>query len=185
MDVVFTARHFELAPHLKEQIERKLSKLDGIIGQATEARVILTVENYRHQAEVQITARGQDFIAASEAGDMLSATDQVLDRLERQLRRFKDRRVRRRRDGRRAPSPEEVAAVASTAGGEPAAPLDALPALTRHDQVSTRPMTIDEAIEQLDESGAEYLLFSNTESERLTVLYRRADGTFGLIEPTK
>lgn len=172
METVFTARHFELTSHLKEHIARKLDKLDSVVERASSARVTLTAENYRHIAEIQFTASGQDFVAAGEAGDMQSAADQVLERLERQLRRFKGRRVRRRRDGRGQPAP--VAAAAPPA----------IPPLTRHDQVSSRPLTVDAAMEELDEEGGEYLVFSNTDTKQLTVLYRRQDGSFGLIEPS-
>ncbi len=170
MEIVFTARRFELNQNLKDHITRKLEKLDGMVDRVHEARVTLTGENYRQIADIRFKARGQDFVAASESSDMTVAADQVFDRLERQLRRFKDRRVRGRRGSRGQP--------ASTAE------LAEMPPLTRYDQVSTQPMTVDEALELLDDQEGEYLVFSNTETTRLTVLYRRQDGSYGLIEPT-
>jgi putative sigma-54 modulation protein len=142
------------------------------VDRVQEARVTLTVENYRHIAEIRFNARGQDFIAASESADMSAAADQVIDRLERQLRRFKDRRLRRRRDGRTQPPVAEEAMAVE------------MPPLTRHDQVSSRPMSVDDAMTLLDEEGGEYLVFANTDTDKLTVLYRRQDGSYGLIEPS-
>jgi putative sigma-54 modulation protein len=172
MDIIFTARRFDLNQTIKDHISRKLDKLEGLAGRALEARVTLTTENYRQIAEIRLSSRGQDFVATNEADDMLAAADVTVDRLERQLRRYKERRVRKRRDGR------------SQLQMPPDALPDTLPPLTRIDQVSTRPMSVDDAMEFLDEEGGEYLVFSNTETERLTVLYRRQDGSYGLIEPS-
>jgi len=165
MDVVFTARHYELGDHLRELIERKLGKLDDIVGDLTEARVILSEENYRHSVEVSLKARGHDFIASGEAADMNLAVDQTIDRVERQLRRYKDRLVSRRRSDQRA-SAEDTGF------------------LTRHDRVASRPLSLEEAMQDVEDDGGEHLAFVNTETSQLNFLYRRQDGTFGLIEPT-
>lgn len=183
MEIAFTARHFELTSHMKEHVARKLSKLDGMVDRVIEARVILTVENYRHIAEVKFSMRGHDFVATGEASEMTAAVDQVADKLERQLRRSKERRVRRRRDGRSQPQPVALAApVVSVDEGATDAPE--MPPLTRADQDATPPMSVEEAVERLDEEGGEYLVFSNTNTQNLTVVYRREDGSYGLIEPS-
>ncbi len=169
MNVVFAARHYELADEVREHITGRLTKLAHILDDVSNPRVVLTSEHaHRNVAEVSCSVRGHNFVATAEAEDMTVAADRAAARIETQLRRFKDRRVGRRRQ---AKSTAEAAV--------------ALPVVTRDDQVSAgTTMTVEQAVEELDASELEYVAFTNAETEQVTVLYRRGDGTVGMIEPS-
>lgn len=171
MEIHFTARHFEIAPELREAITRKLEKLEHVHDRILEARVILTAENYRHIAEMTLQASRHEFIGREESSDMYTSAEVVIEKLDQQLRRFKEKQRSGRRDGR---------------GGEPgvARPAGKSQIITRR-EVHEEPelLTVDEALDQLDDDGGEVLVFQNRETRRTTVIYRRQDGTFGLIEP--
>jgi putative sigma-54 modulation protein len=165
MEIHFTARHFDVAPELRDHITRKLEKLAHVQDGIREAKVILTGESYRHIVEISLLARRREFMSREAAGDMYSAADSAIEKLDQQLRRFKDKRLARgRRNGRQAPEP--------------------VPLISLREQVqSPEPLSVDEALERLDDEGGEVLVFENRETRKTTVLYRREDGSYGLIEP--
>ena len=165
MEVHFTGRHYDIAPELREYVTRKLEKLANL-DRIDEARVILTAESYRQIAEIKLTARGREFVGTGESADMYASVDQVAERLSEQIKRSKERRIERgRRDGGRA---------GAGAGGE---------ITLRETHPAPIALTVDEALAQLDDEGGEVLVFENSANRKTTVLYRRDDGTYGLIEP--
>jgi putative sigma-54 modulation protein len=167
MEVHFTGRHYEIPPELKENVAKKLEKLNNLEDRMGEVRVILTAEGYRQIAEITLRAGGHDFVGRDESGDMQASVDLVMEKLAEQLKRFKERRKERhRRDAARSGSPAERV-------------------ISRRETVETiSALTVDEALEQLDDDGGEVLVFENTANNRkTTVLYRREDGSYGLIEP--
>lgn len=173
MEIHFTARHFDVAPELRDYITRKLEKLEHVLENILEARVILTAENYRHIAEVTLLIRRHEFVSREESADMHTSADAVIEKLEQQLRRYKEKRLSRgRRDGR--------AIEAGTT--RPATRERIISRREVHDEPEQ--LTVDEALEQLDDDGGEVLVFQNRETRKTSVLYRRQDGSFGLIEPT-
>jgi putative sigma-54 modulation protein len=166
MEVHFTGRHYEIAPELREYVARKLEKLENIEDRIGEARVILTAESYRQIAEIKLAVRGRELVGTGESADMYASVDQVAEKLIEQLKRFKGRRIERgRRDGAR--------------GGARAAAQITL----RETHAPPAPLTVDEAVAQLDDDGGEVLVFENSANQKTTVIYRRDDGTYGLIEP--
>jgi putative sigma-54 modulation protein len=174
MEVTFTARHYDVPAELRDYITRKIEKLGQYHDGIREARVILTSENYRNIAEVTLLARRRDFVGREESADMQSSVDLVIDKLVEQLKRFKEKRVSRgRRSGR----------AAYAAGAAPSAPPDA-PQITFRDTME-RPesLTVEQALAVLDDEGGEILVFENTATKKTTVIYRREDGSYGLIEP--
>jgi putative sigma-54 modulation protein len=171
MDVHFTARHYEVPPELRDYVARKLEKLGQYHDGIREARVILSTENYRHIAEVTLLAPRRDFVSREESADMVSSVDLVMDRLTEQLKRSKEKRVSRgRRNGRQA---------ALAAGAAAPSPVISL----RDTMEKPMRLTIDEALSTLDDEGGEVLVFENAATQKTTVIYRREDGSYGLIEP--
>jgi putative sigma-54 modulation protein len=165
MEVHFTGRHYEIAPELRDYVTRKLEKLTNIEDRIGEARVILTAESYRQIAEIKLGVRGRELVGTGESADMYASVDQVAEKLTEQLKRFKGRRIERgRRDGAR--------------GGSRPAQIT-----LRETHAPPEPLTVDEAVAQLDDDGGEVLVFENSANRKTTVLYRRDDGTYGLIEP--
>ncbi len=167
MEVHFTGRHYEVPQELKDYVAKKLEKLNNLEDRIGEVRVILSAEGYRQIAEIKFLARGHEFVGRDESADMQASVDLVLEKLAEQVKRYKERRKeRQRRDASR--------------GGAPAERV-----ISRRETVETIvALTVDEALEQLDDDGGEVLVFENTANNRkTTVLYRREDGSYGLIEP--
>jgi putative sigma-54 modulation protein len=164
MEVHFTGRHYEIAPELREYVARKLEKITNIDDRIGEVRVILTAESYRQIAEMKLAVHGREFVGTGESADMYASVDEVAEKLAEQLKRFKSRRIERnRRNGGR---------------GHPAAEIT-----LREKHAPPIPLSVEEALAQLDEDGGEVLVFENSANRKTTVLYRRDDGTYGLIEP--
>ena len=171
MEVTFTARHYEVPAELRDYITRKVEKLEQYHDNLREARVILTSENYRHIAEVTLLANRRDFVGREESADMQSSVDTVINKLVEQLKRFREKRVSR---GRRS------ARQSAYAPG----PLVAAPQITLRDTMEKpEPLTVEQALAALDDEGGEILVFENAATRKTTVIYRREDGTYGLIEP--
>jgi putative sigma-54 modulation protein len=167
MEVHFTGRHYEIPQELKDYIAKKLEKLNNIQDRIGEVRVILSAEGYRQIAEIKMPAPGHEFVSRNESADMQASVDLALEKLAEQVKRFKERRTERgRRDAARGGGlAERVISRRETMRN-----IDAL--------------TVDEALAQLDDDGGEVLVFENTANDRkTTVLYRREDGSYGLIEP--
>ena len=173
MEVSFTARHYEAAPELRDYIEKRLEKLIQFQDGIREAKVTLTAEGYRHIAEVTLLARGHEFMGREESTDMYSSVDLVVEKLAKQIRRKKEKRIARgRRNGR--------------GGGQVAALSDReLPYISFRETVERpRTLTVEEALNILDDEDGEVLVFINAENKKTTVIYLRDDGSYGLIEPT-
>jgi putative sigma-54 modulation protein len=164
-------------------VDKKVSKLDRYLTGIDEARVDLAyVKSARSAADrqvAQITVRGKGFILRSEerAEDIFAALDIALEKLQRQMQRFKGKRSQRRGDGK--PTMEELDLIDAAEEED----LDEAPAILRRKRFMLSPMDEAEAIEQMSLLGHEnFFVFFNANSNAVNVLYRRRDGNFGLIE---
>jgi putative sigma-54 modulation protein len=171
MHLNITGRNMEVTPALRDYAEEKVGKIDKYLHKITSAHVILAVEKYRHIAEVTIQAHGMTIKAQEETGDLYSSIDQVMDKIEIQARKLKDRITERNKSG----APDEAAPPVET-------PAPSAPRVVRSNSFDPRPMTVDEAALQLGLRTEQFLVFVEARSSRVNVLYRRADGDFGLIE---
>ncbi len=179
MQINVAFRHTEPSPALKEYAEEKISRIKRYMTEPIEASVVLRVEKFRHIAEVAIDANGIRVNGVEETGDMYSAIDMVADKIESQLKKYKDKSRRHKTAGseKAIPAKEEPPASPEPDTGERRVIVS--------EQLSTKPMDIDEAIMQLDISKGEFLVFTNRRSNVINVLYRRKDGNYGLIEPVQ
>ena len=175
MQINVTFRHIEPSLPLKEYAEGKISRIKKYLEEPIEAHVVLKVEKFRHIAEVSIDANGMRVNGAEETDDMYSAIDMLIDTLESQVRKGKEK-VRRRKPG---VAGKDMAGGTAT-GGVITDDEDAR--VIRTEQVHAKPMDIDEALMQLNVSGGEFIVFTNRHTNRINVLYRRKDGHYGLIE---
>jgi putative sigma-54 modulation protein len=141
-----------------------------------EAHVVLSVEKFRHLAEVTINANGLVINGAEETGDLYSAIDMVVDKLESQIKRHR-RRLRQRKGDGGARGQMKTSAL-SEAGFE-----EEIPQVIKTEQVYAKPMDVEEAVMQLELAKSEFLVFTNSKTKSINVLYRRKDGHYGLIEP--
>jgi putative sigma-54 modulation protein len=179
---IFT-RNLELTDRIKDHVEKKISKLDRYLTGIDETRVDLAyVKSARSLSDrqvAQITIRGRGFILRTEerAEDIFAAIDLALDKMQRQIERFKGKRHHGRGDG--------VSASHLAAEEPPSEPLEIAPVIARRKQFTLVPMDEIEAIEQMNLLGHEdFFIFYNANTNIINVLYRRRDGTYGLIEPS-
>jgi len=176
MDINVTFRHTEPMESLKTYAEEKIAKLDKYLDSPAEAHIVLTVEKFRHQADITLSVNGTRIKAVEETGDMYSAIDQVMDKVEKQLKRhlskIRDRRSESNREG--GLGGEEESEAPTTLEAQPFIEVEKLEA---------KPMDPEEAAMQLGFSNQEFMVFRNAKTDEINVLYRKKGGNLGLIEP--
>jgi len=172
MKIEFTGRQTEVPADVRRLAERKLSKLSKLLPAGTRAHVILTADKRRQVAEVSLRSRRTDLAATAVTNDLRLSLADAIGKLERQAEKQRTKRkVRKGADSPRtaAPPPEK----AYRAG----------PRVIRTRRTAVKPMTIDEAALEIGGRGDAVIVFRDAGTERINVLYRRADGNLGLIEP--
>lgn len=179
MQLAVTFRNIESREALREYLQEKLSKLKKYLDFPIEANVVLAVEKHRHIAEVTLVANRLTINAQEETEDMFAAIDRVTEKLERQILKYKDKIKRYKTNPAHFPemswrmnvySPESFAE-----GGEPR--------IIKTKKLMAKPMSVEEAALQLDLSQKDFLIFTNTDSKSLSIIYRLKDGNYGLLEP--
>jgi len=178
MNITFAFKNFEPSDHLKEYASSRFEKMGKFIGDTveTELQINLAVEKFRHQAEVILTADNLHISAYEESEDMYSTIDLVLEKLESQLKRMRERHKERRRAG--TPRNARVDVVSFSEDDSERAPI-----IKESDLFVPKPMSVDEAAMQLDALKYEFLVFRHSDTDRVNVLYRTKTGDFGLIDP--
>ena len=177
------ARNMRLTENTREYIEKKAAKLERYLQEIEEVRVELShIKSARSALDrqvAQITVHGKGFILRSEerADDIHAAFDTALDKIQRQMDRYKGKHYRGRGDGRSAAEVVEEDLPVDETG-------ELLPLIARRKKFIVLPMTEDEAVEQMRLLGHDnFFVFFNAEQNSIQVLYRRRNGTYGLIEP--
>jgi putative sigma-54 modulation protein len=182
MQITVTGRHFEITEPLRQHIETKIAKLGRYTDSIGEVHVVLSVEKHRHLAEITLQANGAPIRGLEEKHDMYQAFDTVIEKVERQVKRLKEKGSSRK--GRTGSKDVSTMIEAETiAEAQNDAEPTAQPRVIRSPKMAVKPMSVDEAAMQMGLSDAEFLAFLNSESEQMNVMYRRRDGNYGLIEP--
>ncbi len=190
MKTTVKARNLELTEDTRAQIDRKLRRLDRVAHPDAEATVEL-IAHASHAidastvAEVTLLSNGSVIRSASAGPNPIAAIDALLDKLERQVVRSKERprRVREREhdEARNVLVREADGSVADDGG--PAEAEEPGPSVVRIKRFDMVPMFEEDAVTRMEELGHAFFVFLNAENERICVVYRRSDGTYGLIEP--
>ncbi|MCI0399027.1 MAG: ribosome-associated translation inhibitor RaiA [Chloroflexi bacterium] len=187
MEISINVHNVDLTPRLQSHVERKTGRLDRYMPDLTDVRVELAAENTRSANERQVAQitvrdnRGTILRAEERSNDMFAAVDQVVDKLYRQIKRYRGKRRKDRRSGGveelvvGEPLPVEEAEELEEEGMELG--------IVRRKRFPLRPMAPDEAIEQMELLGHSFFVFFNADEEAIHVLYKRRDGSYGLIEP--
>jgi putative sigma-54 modulation protein len=168
MQVVVTFRNIEATEALREHAVAKLQRVQKFMRRPIEAHVVLAVVKHRHVAEVTVMANRMTFNATEETDDLYSAIDLAISKIERQVKKDSGKKQSRKYG-------------VTTPEARPEAPARR-PKITR-ERVVVKPMSVQEAVLELDTRQAEFLLFQNADSEALNVLYRRKVGGYIVIEP--
>ncbi|KIH76573.1 SSU ribosomal protein S30P/sigma 54 modulation protein [Geoalkalibacter ferrihydriticus] len=179
MQIAVTFRHMEASDPLRGYVEEKLERVKKYIDEPVEAQVVLSVEKkIRHRAEVALTAKGITIKGSDETNDMYAAVDGMVDKVERQLKRYKEKiKNHKPSSGRERTVQKTVFAAESIDEGQGA------PSIIRSHSFPVKPMSVEEAVMQMDLLQKEFLVFTDDESEAINVVYRRRDGNYGLIIP--
>ncbi len=173
MNVHYTARKAALTPEIKAYCEKRLSRLSNLVDEVLGVNVILTVQKNRNKAEINVRAKGGGLVVVEETLDMMDSLNRAFDNLETKVRKERAKwREKRRRGGR-----ERKALVPILEAPEPEKRV------IRSGHFSLKPMSLEEALVQIDIKNKEVFLFRREGSEEWAVLYRRKDGHYGLVEP--
>ena len=158
---------------LRDYVTNKLNKLDKLLGNPAEAQVVLSVEKFRHYTEIRLTGDRLNVVCREKANDMHSSIDLALDKLEKQLKKQKEK-IRNHRPNKGAEPLKDIN-LTMESGTE-------LPEI-RIQPIDYKPMDIEEASLQIELTSDNFLVFTNSRTNLVNVLYRRKDGDLGLIEP--
>ena len=178
MQVAVTFRHMEADEGVKAYVKEKVEKLQKYVENPREVHVVLAVEKFRHIAEITIVGNGGTFNSQGRDNDLYAAIDQMVDKMERQIR---ERREKVRRKRAPSSSPKVSPALVGRAG-EGREEREIAPLVQRKRTIA-KPMSLEEALSQLHVSKREFLVFINSDSGQMNVVYRAKDGGYGWVEP--
>lgn len=173
MNIIVTGRHFEVTDALRKYAEGKIKKFVRYLSNITEAIVTLSIEKYRHKAEVLLKVNGYLIQAEGITGEIYSSIDEVVEKLERQVKKYKEKLVSHRKGEGKANLAVSVALPQETGK------------IIKNKRFELKPMSQDEAVMQMDLLDKDFFIFTNENTGNINVIYRRKDGNFGLIEPVK
>ncbi len=184
MHVTVTFRHMESSDALRKYAEEKSERLNKFLNEPIEIHWVLSVEKIRHIADTTVVANGATIKAQSDTQDMYSSIDTVVDKLEKQVRKHKEKT----RDHKIVSASIERAAEGELAAeGEYAAEGASAGSTVSSRIVKTvnqflKPMSVEEAAEQMDVVSNDFLVFTDPATSNVNVIYRMDDGDYGLIE---
>ncbi|HEX8336118.1 MAG TPA: ribosome-associated translation inhibitor RaiA [Pyrinomonadaceae bacterium] len=189
MDFEYTGRHIDVTDALRAHVEEHFGKIESMFENATTARahVVIDVIKNRHIAEILFHWREHTLTAKDTNADMYQALTRCIDKIEKQALKLKKKMIDRRQEAMPmsavAPdtSPDEEEAAAAEAAPENAERRAGRIIAARRYRV--KPMTAEEAVMSLAEDGDQFVVFRDSDTNRLSVLYRRKDGNYGLIQP--
>jgi len=175
MQTSVTFKNIDSSENLRTYVSDKLDRFDKYLYNPAEASVVLSVEKFRHIAEINIKGDRLNINGKEETEDMYSAIDMVLDKLEKQIKKSKEK-LSEKRSG----------AKFRGRGGIPADSFQNEEEFVKQVKIQNieyKPMDVDEAVMQMELVDDSFLVFTNARDSQINVLYRRKDGHFGLIQP--
>lgn len=178
MDITVTFRRMEPIESLKIYAEEKISKIEKYFDFPVEAHVVLSLEKFRHIADVTLSLDGARVKGVEETGDMYSAIDQVMDKIEKQVKKYRSK-IRDKR-------PENIKGekILDAEAQEESSAITLEEPIIEIEKIVPKPMDPEEAAMQLTTSSLDFLVFRNSRSEEINVIYKRKDGNLRLIEPS-
>ncbi len=176
MKIEYTGRHIEVTPALRSHVEEHFSRLNHLFdGDAAKAHVVIEVERGRHRSEVIVNWRNDVLTAATTGSDMYKSLAQSIGKIEKQALRLKNKVIDKSHRAKKV-------STITPANGE-VAPTPASPRIISARRYAIKPMTAEEAALHLNSEENQFLVFRNADDERISVIYKRKDGNFGLIQP--
>jgi len=186
MELNVHGRNVEVTDWIQQYIEKKVAKLERFLPQVRDANAELTHSETRaaadrYTAQITLWTNGQILRAEESTSDIFASIDAAVDKLSRQIKRFKGRRYDNRR---RAAVAASVEAEMSEETPEETTPEEESGNIIRRKQFVLQPMNEEEALEQMELLGHDFYVFFNPDTKSTNIIYRRKDGNYGLIEPS-
>ncbi|HKX84959.1 MAG TPA: ribosome-associated translation inhibitor RaiA [Pyrinomonadaceae bacterium] len=176
MKFEYTGRHIDVTPALRVHVEEHFKRIDHLFnGKPAKAHVIIEVERGRHRSEIIVKWRNDVLTATTRLNDMYQSLSQSIDKIEKQALKLKNKVIDKSHRAKRA----STIAQRNTEV-RPAPPS---PRIIKTRRYAVKPMNDDEAVSMLAAEENSFLVFRNAQSSRVSVIYKRKDGNFGLIEP--
>src|SRR5918998_6170597 len=173
----YTGRHVDVTPAIRRHVEEHFSKLDQVFTDTTaRAHVIIEVEKNRHKGEILLHWRGETLTAIDVNADMYQALTRAIAKIEKQAVKLKKKLIDRRQSAR------PLATLAPDDGRVEATPRPAGRIINAR-RYSVKPMTAEEAALALSGDDSQFLVFRDSDTQRVGVMYKRKDGNYGLIMP--
>ena len=176
-DILVTGRHVSITDSVKDYVQKKILRAIKNVPKVHGIHVILDVERFKKKAEVVIVLHHMKVRAAADSEDIMASIDIVVDKLQKQLHKYKEKLQDRHRGS----------GIKEFTLHEEYSPLQAeeerKPRLVKTRALDPKPMSVDEAVMQLGISDDFFIVFRNSQSDQLNVVYHRDDGDVGLIEP--
>jgi putative sigma-54 modulation protein len=176
MQIAVTFRHMEAEEGAKGYVKGKVQRLQKYMESPREVHVVLSAEKFRHIAEITIIGNGMTLNSQGRDTDLYAAIDQMIDKIERQIRERREKGRRKRVNA--MPSP------VVTSKGEDPVEEQPFSSLVQKRHILAKPMSLEEAVVQLEISRRDFLVFFNPDSEQVNVLCRTKDGGYEWIEPS-
>lgn len=176
MKFEYTGRHIEVTPALRSHVEEHFNRLKHLFdGQAINAHIIIEVEKGRHRSEIIVKWRNDVLAANSTLADMYQSLSKTIDKIEKQALKIKTKIIDKHHKAKK------VSTI--TPPTEDLKPTPDSPKIVNARKYAVKPMTAEEAVFRLNDEENQFLVFRNSENERVSVIYRRKDGNYGLIQP--
>ncbi|MEA2005784.1 MAG: ribosome-associated translation inhibitor RaiA [Acidobacteriota bacterium] len=173
MNINLTARNTQITPEIEMYCARRLQSLEKILMYPVEAKIVLSVEKYRHKVEIRIKTKEATLTGVEETQDMLSSLCAAFDLIEKRIKKEKEKRRERKKRKRKEKG------ILVPVSGE----IEQQKRIIHSDDYSVRPMSVEDAIIQFEASKKEVFVFRKIDSQVWAVLYRRKDGHYGLVVP--
>ncbi|MFQ3573890.1 MAG: ribosome-associated translation inhibitor RaiA [Thermodesulfovibrionales bacterium] len=171
MNIIVNGRHLEITDAIRNYATEKVRKFEKFLSNINEAIVTLAVQKHMHKAEVLLKVNGVMIQAEGTTGELYSAIDEVVDKLEKQVIKYKEKLHERRKGEKRVipniPPHEEKGRI------------------IKHKKFEMKPMSPEDAVHQMELLDKDFFVFLNESTDSISVVYRRQDGNYGLIEKTR
>lgn len=176
MQINVTFRHMEPSERVRAYAEEKIGRIKRYLTEPIEVNIVLTTEKFRQIAEVTINSNGMNINASEETEDIYSAIDLLADTVEGQVKKQLEKSKRRKAGGNRSGGGKSAVAPSGAVADEDEEPV------IYSENYDPKPIDVEEAIIQMNAARRDVLVFINRATGRVSVIYRRKDGNYGLIE---
>jgi len=173
MNIIIRGKQMEVTDALKDYVLKRVGKLEKYSDEFMDVKVTLLVEEGRHRVEVTAPIHGIILRGEEESADMYASIDMVIEKLERQIDKYRTRINKRMR----------TKVLKDHETEHPVTQAEETEEIVRYKKFATKPMSVEEAIMQMNLIGHNFYAFTNMDSQQINVAYRRKNGDYGLLEP--